>query len=131
MTLAQYLRAGASQPFVWGETDCCAWVSGWVREATGLDPVGPYRSRYQTEIGATRLIKRGGGFVSWISACIEATGLRQTDVPMAGDIGVVQDVNGGRAVAICAGPVWVAKGPRGLIGGKATPIMAWSVPCLS
>jgi hypothetical protein len=130
VTLSEYLRTGASEPFVWGKTDCCAWTSGWVREACGLDPVAPYLSRYRTEIGAARLVTQGGGFMAWVSACVEAVGLAETEAPIPGDIGIVEDRSGNKAVAICAGRVWAAKAPTGLLITEARPLRAWRVPCL-
>jgi hypothetical protein len=59
--LHAYLDSMAGEPFRWGINDCCLFAANWIRELRGVDPYKDYRGKYETALGAARLIKQGGG----------------------------------------------------------------------
>jgi len=126
MTLAEFLRDGASRPFRWGACDCCTWVCSWVLARRGVDPSAPWRGRYRTARGALRNIRRGGDFVAVVSGAMADAGLIETSDPQPGDIGVVE-AEGGATLAICTGGKWAGKSERGVVVAPFPMIKAWRV----
>lgn len=58
--LAAHIEAARHTPFAWGAHDCALWAADWVRLCTGEDHAAGWRGRYQTELGAARLLSRRG-----------------------------------------------------------------------
>ena len=88
--LAAYLSQSVRKPFAWGSHDCCLFVAGWIEAERGVDTAGGFRSRYRTELGAARLIRRAGGFLPFLGRLAATAGLSRVDDPRPGDVGVVQ-----------------------------------------
>lgn len=44
-------------PFQWGRHDCCLFACDVVHALTGVDPGAEIRGRYESELGARRLLK--------------------------------------------------------------------------
>lgn len=58
--LDEYVEAVKRTPFAWGQLDCITYVCGWHRLMTGRDVYAPWRGKYDSEIGAARLIVATG-----------------------------------------------------------------------
>lgn len=54
--LAAFLKENKDRPFRWGSWDCCLFACNAIREITGVDVAAKYRGKYQTMLGAMRLI---------------------------------------------------------------------------
>jgi hypothetical protein len=54
--LTKFLAENRLRPFRWGSWDCCLFACNGIREITGVDVAAKYRGRYQTMLGAFRLI---------------------------------------------------------------------------
>lgn len=119
-TLAAWLTAGASLPWVWGRTDCTIWVADWCCVHFGHDPAAAFRGMYACEAGAERLIAAGLARTigPWMAP------LRPTASAQAGDVGVVT-IRGREVAAICTGTAWAVRTQRGLFEGPLKPIIAW------
>ncbi len=59
--LHAFLEAAHGRPFSWGRWDCCILAADAVQAMTGADPLGPFRGRYRTALGAARLLTPMGG----------------------------------------------------------------------
>lgn len=57
-TEKRYIEEG----FAFGKLDCVHFVSNWVLECTGEDPLADYRGKYSTEEEAFALLKAEGSF---------------------------------------------------------------------
>lgn len=55
-----FIKPRLNAPFVWGKSDCALFLADWVFQYTGTDFAAPYRSRYKTEIGSKRALKKQG-----------------------------------------------------------------------
>ena len=53
--LDAYLRRAQELSFVWGEHDCCLFVSGWINICTGVDPAESWRGKYKSLPSALHL----------------------------------------------------------------------------
>ena len=127
MTLSDYLRAGAAQPFAWGGCDCCSWACAWVAARRGVDPSARWRGRYRTARGAALQIRRAGGdLLSVASVAMAAAGLAETRDPRPGDIGVIE-TDAGLALAIRTPTGWAAKALAGIAVAPFVCLRAWSV----
>lgn len=126
MTLAEFLRDGATRRFEWGVCDCCIWACSWVLAQRGVDPSAPWRGRYRTARGALRHIRKGGDFVDVVSRAMAAAGLAETSDPQPGDVGVVlTDMGGTLAVRTSTG--WACKSERGVVVAPYELVKAWTV----
>lgn len=127
MTLTDYLRSAAAQPFAWDICDCCSWACAWVALRRGVDPSAPWRGRYSTARGARRQIRRAGGdLLSVVSSAMAAAGLAETAEPQPGDVGVIE-VAAGLALAIRTPTGWAAKAEHGVAVHPFPCLRAWSV----
>jgi hypothetical protein len=97
----------------WGSTDCCFSACDVFADLHGIDPMAPVRGVYSDVIGAARLLKDYGGFVSMAETLAGAAGLIVSD-GRTGDIGISSAGAGlgpeRRCLLICAEPgVWAGK----------------------
>jgi hypothetical protein len=60
MKLHDYIQAHMKTPFEWGRHDCVLFAAGWVREATGTDPLAGLAS-WDSARSAMRVIRAAGG----------------------------------------------------------------------
>lgn len=129
LSLTGFIRYGASRPFEWGECDCCLWAADWVMLRTGRDPAKPLRGLYRGQIGASRYVKRAGGYRPLVGSLMARAGFPETGFPMVGDVGLIDiDEGSGWAVAIkLPGRRWVAKAPLGVTVAPFHHIAAWSI----
>ena len=110
--LSAVIRACWNAPFAWGEHDCVMFAADCVQAITGSDPAAEYRGKYETEVGAAKLMKRSGGLREMATAALgdEISPALAT----LGDVGL-HEVDEAPALAICAGTHWLAAGPNGLV----------------
>lgn len=58
--LSGYVEKARRTPHAWGSHDCATFSCGWYALATGVDVYAPLRGKYESEIGAARImIERG------------------------------------------------------------------------
>src|SRR3990170_2470650 len=55
------IEAARVRPWRWGDHDCVLFAADLVLAMTGIDPMRGLRGRYNTAIGAARIIRRTGG----------------------------------------------------------------------
>lgn len=131
MTLADYLARAARTPFAWTGLNCLTFPADWVLACRGVDLAEGFRGRLRTSLGAARFLKRHGGLLGFATKRAAACGLKSTDLPICGDVGVVEAIglDGERvqAGAICAGRRWAVLAASGLLVAEMTPLAAWRV----
>lgn len=101
--LEAYLAEQAAQAFAWSGHNCCHFVAGWVRTATGYDPMHNLPPTPDL-LAARRLIRRLGGSLSgaWTSR-LGREPIRP-EAAQTGDIVLVHLADpDGAAVGICNG----------------------------
>jgi hypothetical protein len=100
--LTAYIEERREVPFTWGKADCCLFAADWVRLATDLDPAADLRGKYDSALGARRIIKRRGGLAAMVARALTTLGFREVALSLAtrGDI-IVRDSDNG----YCAGVV--------------------------
>jgi hypothetical protein len=59
--LDQYLDEKFDTPFEWGTHDCALFAANWIELLTGVDVAGEYRGKYDSELGAYKLIRKVTG----------------------------------------------------------------------
>ncbi len=135
MSLDDYLATVFGQDWAWGAMDCCFFGGDWVRARTGRDPLAPYRGRYDSAIGAARLIARHGGLVAMVGAEMQRCGFAPTSEPDDGDLAIVSMPGtgemsiAGASVVICRGAWMLGKAAgHGVAGMRAAePLAAWRI----
>jgi hypothetical protein len=136
MTLREWLEK-PSHRFRWGGAagdDCLMFCASWVAEVTGVDPVEEFRGTYSTAEEAAALVAAHGGIVALVGTYAARAGLKRTDEPQTGDIGIIRAPSGldgdvKEIGAIRFGPLWAAIGPGGVRAKQAEFIAAWEVVC--
>jgi hypothetical protein len=133
MTLREWLDL--PHRFRWGGMggdDCLMFCASWVERVTGIDPVEDFRGTYSTAEEAEEIVSRYGGMTSLVDAVLTPIGLRRTDEPQTGDIGVVVARVGlggemKEVGAIRFGPLWACLSPVGVVGKRLQHVAAWRV----
>jgi len=92
--LEAFLNANASRPFVYGEFDCCLFVSDAVLAMTGIDPAAGLRG-YDSAKSARRVMREccGARSVARFVACVaERCGMAEVSARYArrGDVVLVK-----------------------------------------
>lgn len=127
--LSGFLRRAAGRPFVWGRHDCLMWLADWIAELRGVDPAAAWRGAYDSPLGAARIVRDAGGMVAHVERVVAPLGIRRTDAPCRGDIGIVESAGRleGAIVTNAFGRV-AQLGDRRIVF-HALPIRAaWAVP---
>lgn len=125
VTLSEFLRRAAAEPFVYGETDCAMTLANWVREQTGVDYAAHLRGRYRTAIGWARIAKRHGGLVQLVGGVADAAGMRARQCAQTGDVGIVAIPGVGLAGGLRTARAWAIKTDRGITAGQFEAVQAW------
>jgi hypothetical protein len=100
MRLHALIDDARSREFQWGDLDCCQWGGLVVEALTGTNPISHLRGRYNTAIGAKRLLKQEYGTWEIRDALTQVLG--QPVAPGLagrGDI-VLVDIDGTEAVGV-------------------------------
>ena len=106
--LAGYVARTASEPFVWGRTDCATWAAGAVQHVAGIDPMWDMRGLYWSRFTAHRALMPFGGLASLVRAR-----MRRFD-PIDGDgVALVRDGQSWACAIVLDGRV-LLKADRGL-----------------
>jgi hypothetical protein len=125
--LLTFLELQKTQPFVWGQNDCCLFACDCVLVMTGIDPGKKYRGKYSAELGAKKALKRyGGGTIE--SAFNQVFGPIKPRLNTGrGDL-VLIDTDQGHAVGVmCGGSIW-AVGVTGLVNLPLSSVIGcWHV----
>ena len=102
--LAAFIDERREVPFAWGKADCCLFAADWVRLATDLDPADDLRGKYDSGLGARRIIKRSGGLVAMVARALLPLGFREVALSLAGrgDI-IVRDSGDGDCAGVVLG----------------------------
>lgn len=119
--LNTFIAAGSALPWVWGKSDCTAWMADWCRIHWGHDPIADLRGAYASEAEADLLI--AGGLAKFLMPRMAP--LVASAVPRAGDVGVIR-ILGRETAAICTGRAWAFRTLRGMGEAPARPIIGWS-----
>jgi len=109
--LSDLVAQAHHRPFARGVHDCCLWAAECADVQTGQSRVEAFRGTYSDGNGAARILRRLGGLRgigAQLGAPIPA---RQA---ANGDVGLVR-FEGRPLLAVCAGSVWLAVGPAGLV----------------
>ncbi len=116
------IDAARSQPFVWGESDCCLFAADVVLAMTGEDYAKAFRGKYKSARGALGALKRHG------HGDIEKTmdGMFERRYPMRGDV-VMAVIDNQQALGICVGADAAFKGPAGASFLSVDGLIAWAV----
>jgi len=129
VTLGEYLKA-PRPVWDWQAQDCCRWVARWVVSQGHPDPMDHIGHRYSTQLGALRLIRRGGGLVTLWSKGMTGAGLAAVTEPAMGAVAVLSvptDDGTDEACGIWTGERWGMLHERGLVFGVGTPLKIWDV----
>lgn len=125
-TLSVFLKAASERPFSWGSHDCLMWLADWIVVARGIDPAADWRGRYRSAFAAARILKRRGGAIGHLDACLRPFGIARTETAARGDIAVLVAPEGkmggivlGRSVAVV--------GEAGLRVRRLPIVAAWRV----
>jgi len=115
--LDELVRARATEPYTWGQYDCCTLVADVVLAITDVDHLAELRGTYSTMAEAYRLLGRHGGLAVAITARLGEplpVGLAQV-----GDIGI-----SGTAAVFFGGDCWLGQADVGLTPVPA-PALIW------
>jgi hypothetical protein len=76
-----YIKERKKESFSFGKFDCVRFVSDGIKLITdGFDPLASYRSKYRTEAGAARLIRKmtkEGTFKACVEKVLSEKGLKE------------------------------------------------------
>ena len=113
--LAAYIDERRDVPFTWGKADCCLFAADWVRLATDLDPAADLRGKYDSALGAGRIIKQRGGLGVMVACALIPLGFREVAISLAnrGDI-IVRDSGDGDCAGVVLGKESAFVGRDGL-----------------
>lgn len=123
---------------VWGIDDCMLAIANIYFDVIGIDPAKDYRGKYQTKLGAYRVLGKGGTLMS-AKSCAKSMGWVKIDPLRAnvGDAGLIPflvikktgEERLNHAAAICRGSGWfVSRSKRGFVAVPSSKVTnAWSI----
>ena len=102
--LAAYIDRKRNEPFEWGVNDCCLFGADWIQICTGLDPAFDLRGKYNSALGAKRIIDKSGGLSVMVASALIPLGFKEVALSIAsrGDI-LVRDSGQGDCAGIVIG----------------------------
>lgn len=126
------LRSWASQPFVWGKTDCGLSVLAYAERVTGKAYQRHDLHHYTNEAEAAAFLRSWGGYLTYCSRVMGELGWTRTKMPVRGDVGLIKlGIGVGLTASLCLGDgVWAARGDRETVILRRSAKAAWRVPCL-
>lgn len=125
--LQAFIESRRDTAFAWGSHDCALFAADWVASVTGKDPADGIRGRYQTALGAGRVIKREGG----LEAIADSRLGERVEPKLAqrGDV-VLLDGSHGPTLGVCLGVEAAAPGEDGLMLVPMSRALAcWRAEC--
>ncbi len=134
--LADFIEASRRRPWRWGEHDCTLFGADWIVQRIGRDPAETWRGGYATARECRDLLDSHGGLLAIVRDSLAMIGLRETDDPQTGDVGIVRapaetpdGVMPREIAAVRQGDMWVCRGIRPAIMADRFPtVAAWRVP---
>lgn len=131
MTLGEFIRAGASTPWVDGVHDCSMWPADWAMTWGFGDPAATWRGLYSTMDEARELMRDAGGLdVLWSVGLGSIDAVRVAE-PQPGDVGVIVVIgeHGPEMIgAIRSEKRWAFLTPKGVAAASAEHVAAWRRP---
>lgn len=126
--LIKFLRAAASSPFDWGNTDCCLMLADWWMLNHGVDPAAHLRGSYGTEAECQQILDKAGGVLKLVSGLAHSVGARPAYDPRPGDFGVISARNFRFGAILTPTMRWFVKTPDGACGFRGCDVlMVWSL----
>lgn len=126
VNLGAFLERMTVERFVDGASDCILTVADWIVLNGHPDPAEPYRGRYSTARERGKLIAEACGIQALMAGGAIRAGLRWTDQPQRGDVGLVR-IGRRKIAAICLGGRWAMKGDGLVVAAADEVLMAWSI----
>lgn len=120
--LDQYIQEAAKRPFEWGVFDCALFVSDWCA-LNGFDPAKEYRGKYNTEIGAKRILAKKAGSLS--AAYDEHMFRVGVNFAQKGDVCVTDLESETVGIIAGRGGAWYKTENEGVILLKVKPKTVW------
>jgi len=124
--IGAFLERMTVEPFEDGVSDCILTVADWIVLNGYPDPAEPYRGRYSTARERRKLIVEAGGIHALMAAGSSRSGLRSTERPHPGDVGLIR-LGRRKIAAICLGERWAMKGDGLVVAAADEVLMAWSI----
>ena len=123
-----FLAARRERPFAWGSHDCCLFALDWIEDATGRR-LAEVRGSYHEAEGAAALLRARWGTDDLITVATSLLGEPLAAPLLAGRGDLLAFRHGPHVwLGLCAGPVGVAPGRRGLVTlPLARAINAWRI----
>lgn len=112
--LVAWLTEVARLPFAYGSHDCALFAAGAVAAMTGHDFAAPWRGRYTTLRGGLRVL-RAAGFADHVSLAQSVLPPRAPAFAQPGDLAVIGDTPGDRALGVVQGPGVYVLSPSGAL----------------
>lgn len=113
LVLDQY-RSARGSGFAWNAIDdCLGWAAAVAMELTGRDPIAHIRGRYDSAVGARRVMVEEGwsGLADVARSCFR-------EIPLAearfGDWAVIANIDGTETIGVVAGAMIAAKTEAGM-----------------
>lgn len=128
--LSDAIEAARARPFKWGEHDCCLFAANVVQSIADVDYAASFRGKYDSEIGAARLIAPYGSLETMIDSILDEKvhpAFAQRGDVVLGAIGL-NDGAQVDALGICIGVYSVLAGPEGLSFSRTSGArVAWKI----
>lgn len=124
LTLPEFLAAEAGLPFELGKNDCAHFIARWALVRTGRDCLAIHGG-LPREVAEQLLLRRR--FLRGVFTSFRSIGLKRTDTPEAGDVGVIRTENWHRC-AIRTATGWVYRDEAGIGSIRAEDcktLLAW------
>jgi hypothetical protein len=124
--LTAWLGALDGVPCVWGESDCCMLLAGWLR-SLGVAMDLP---AYASEAEARRIIARAGGLVALLDPIASKAGLQPVHHPRFGDVCVIALEHAQVGAIWLHGPYCAVRTDDGwrYLQPVTEPLAIWRVP---
>lgn len=130
-TLYVNLHKWMVEPFIWGKTDCMLVLADYLMDLGYPDAAAKWRGQYDSALSCNKVSNFLRDPVGVMDYAATSVGLKPTEEPKRGDVGVVRiiDQTGEKVMgAVCLGKNWAYKGERCLIIGEPIEILAaWRV----
>lgn len=122
------LQLWAEQPFHPRTANCVLSVTDYVEGVLGREA-----AQRPHDLGPVARQKLWDSEAELVAYCAQLfggqLGLRETEAPVRGDIGLVHGMSPSLTAAICLAPgKWAARGQQGVVAGTAAPLIAWAMP---
>lgn len=126
--LHAFIESRRDRSFEWGGNDCCVFCADEALELTGEDPMAEWRGRYDSRLGAARMVVESG-----CADLAELVGTKLPEIPsltaQRGDW-VMFEAEDGPALAVVMGTHAAGVGPQGVTWVPMDRwTRAWKVGC--